>query len=136
MQRSGLWQQIADNLNATDKPRFLVDKKAVRDHILVLIDRFKRKEAQEARESGTCQEHPELDNAVEQVIAMESTESEETEDMNAKKLQDRAKAEAMKNKTGQWPVNSCLAACFSISVYNAHDMIKRSHGRISGKNFE
>ena len=24
VQRSGLWQQIADNLNATDKPRFLV----------------------------------------------------------------------------------------------------------------
>ena len=97
-QRSVLWQQIADNLNATDKPRFLVDKRAVRDHIQVLIDRFKRKEAQEARESGTCQEHKELDNAVEQVIAMESTESEETEDMNAKKLQDRAKAEAMRNK--------------------------------------
>ena len=37
-------------------------------------------------------------------------------------------------------MNSCQAACFSISVYNAHDMIirsdKRSHGRISGKNFE
>ena len=30
VQRSGLWQQIADNLNATDKPRFLVDKRAVR----------------------------------------------------------------------------------------------------------
>ena len=37
-------------------------------------------------------------------------------------------------------MNSCLAACISISVYNAHDMIirsdKGSHGRISGKNFE
>ena len=34
-------------------------------------------------------------------------------------------------------MNSCLAACISLSVYNAHDMIirfdKRSHGRISGK---
>lgn len=69
----------------------------MRDHIQVLIDRFKRKEAQ-ARESGTCQEHTELDNAVEQIIAMESTESEETYDMNAKKGQDRAKAESMRNK--------------------------------------
>ena len=37
-------------------------------------------------------------------------------------------------------MNSCLAACIAISVYNAHDMIirsdKRSHGRISWKNFE
>ena len=37
-------------------------------------------------------------------------------------------------------MNSCLAACIAISVYNAHDIIirsdKRSHGRISWKNFE
>ena len=26
------------------------------------------------------------------------------------------------NKTGQQPVNSCLTACISISVYNAHDI--------------
>ena len=37
-------------------------------------------------------------------------------------------------------MNSCLAACIAISVYNAHDMIirsdKRSNGRISWNNFE
>ena len=98
VQRSGLWQLIADNLNSIENPRFIMDKRAVRDHIQVLIDRFKREEATEARESGITPEHSKLDNTIEQIIAMECTESNDEDGSAQKKEQDRAKAEAMRQK--------------------------------------
>ena len=102
VQRSGLWQRIADNLNSVDEPRFSVEKRSVRDHIAILIQRFKRKEAAEAKESGTTPERTELDNALEQIIAMEESaemEQQENGDDKREKIErDRAKAEDMRLK--------------------------------------
>ena len=102
VQRSALWQKIADNLNSVKDPHFIVDKRAVRDHIGILVQRFKRQEAQELKESGITPERTKLDAAVEQIIALEEsadTELQETIDENKEKLvADRRKAEDMWGK--------------------------------------
>ena len=49
IQRSALWQKIAENLNSVKDPCFIVEKRSVRDHIAILIQRFKRQHAQELR---------------------------------------------------------------------------------------
>lgn len=69
IQRIVLWQKIAENLNSVKDPCFIVEKRSVRDHIAILIQRFKRQQAQEWRESGTTPQHTELDTAIEQIIA-------------------------------------------------------------------
>ena len=103
IQRSVLWQKIAENLNYCVKdPCFIVEKRSVRDHIAILIQRFKRQQAQELRESGTTPQHTDLDAAIEQIIAMEeSTDSEQQEmnDENRGKVEaDRKKAEDIRQK--------------------------------------
>ena len=103
IQRSALWQKIAENLNCVKDPCFIVEKRSVRDHISILIQRFKRQQAQELRESGTTPQHTELDAAIEQIIAMEESsdtaEQQEMNDENRGKVEaDRKKAEDMRQK--------------------------------------
>ena len=71
-----------------------MEKRSVRDHIGILIQRFKRKGASELRESGTKPERTELDDAIEQIIAMEEsadTEQQEINDERKEKLGKRQK---------------------------------------------
>ena len=102
IQRSALWQKIAENLNSVKDPCFIVEKRSVRDHIAILIQRFKRQQAQELRESGKTPQHTEFDTAIEQIIAMEEsseTEQQEMNDENRGKVEaDRKKAEDMRQK--------------------------------------
>ena len=81
-------------------PHFIVDKRVVRDHIGILIQRFKRQEAQELKEREITPERTKLDAAVEQIIAIEEsadTELQEAIDESKEKLEaDRRKAEDMR----------------------------------------
>ena len=95
IQRSALWQKIAENLNSVKDPCFIVEKRSVRDHIAILIQRFKRQQAQELRESGTTPQHTELDTAIEQIIAMEESSDTEQQEMND---ENRGKVEADRKK--------------------------------------
>ena len=103
LQRSALWEKIADNLNVVKDPHFNVEKRSVRDHIgILVVQRFKRQQEQELRESGISPERTELDAAIEQIIAFEEsadTEQQEANDENREKLQaDRKKAEDVRKK--------------------------------------
>lgn len=102
IQRSELWQKIAENVNSVKDPCFIVEKRSVRDHIAILIQRFKRQQAQELRESGTTPQHTELDTAIKQIIAMEESSDTEQPEMNGanrgKVEADRKKAEDMRQK--------------------------------------
>ena len=97
IQRSALWQKIAENLNSVKDPCFIVEKRSVRDHIAILIQRFKRQQAQELRESGTTPQHTELDTAIEQIIAIEESSDTEQQEMND---ENRGKVEADRKKSG------------------------------------
>ena len=56
---------------------FYVDKRSVRYHIGVLVQRFKRKEAKELKESGTNPTKTGVDVAIEQIITMEESADEQ-----------------------------------------------------------
>ena len=94
VQRSALWQRVADTLNSIKDPVFFVDKRSVWDHIGVLVQRFKRKEAKELKESGISPTKTELDEAIEQIIAMEESADEQRK--GDKMEGDRLKAEEMR----------------------------------------
>ena len=82
IQRSALWQKIAENLNSVKDPCFIVEKRSVRDHIAILIQRFNRQQAQELRESGMSHQHTELDATIEQIIVMKESSDTEQQKMN------------------------------------------------------
>ena len=48
-ERGACWEKVATNLNCIEHPLFIVDKRAVRDHMLKLIRDFKRKMAADER---------------------------------------------------------------------------------------
>ena len=77
-----------------------MDKRSVRDHIGVLVQRFKRKEAKELKESGISPTKTELDEAIEQIIAMEESADEQHDLEDGEKRDkmegDRLKAEEMR----------------------------------------
>ena len=81
IQRSALWQKIAENLNTVKDPCFIVEK---------------RQQAQELRESGTTPQHIELDAAIDQIIAIEESSDTDQQEMNDEK---RGKVEADRRKT-------------------------------------
>ena len=105
IQRSALWQKIAENLNSVKDPCFIVEKRSVRDHIAILIQRFKRQQAQELRESGTTPQYIELDDAIDQIIAMEESSDTNQQEMND---ESRGKVEADRKKKlricVKWPL--------------------------------
>ena len=82
IQCSALWQKVAENLNSVKDPCFTVEKRSVPVHIAILIQRFKRQQAQELRESGRTPRHSELDTGIEQIIAMEESSDTEQQEMN------------------------------------------------------
>ena len=101
VQRSALWQRVADTLNSIKDPVFFfVDKRSVRDHIGVLVQRFKWKEAKELKEGGISPTKTELDEAIEQIIAMEESADEQHDLEDGEKRDkmegDRLKAEEMR----------------------------------------
>jgi len=103
-----MWSISKENLNsAQDPPHFILDKRAVCNHIGIRVKRFKRQREQALRESGTTPERTELDAAIEQTIAMEESadsEQQELNDENREKLEtDRKKAEdAREIRWKQW----------------------------------
>ena len=102
VQRSAIWDSIADKLSDIDQPKFTVDKRSVRDHISILIKRQKRKVAAEEKASGINPEPTELDNALEQIMALEETADVELAELNNEKKekveQDKLTATDMRKK--------------------------------------
>lgn len=102
VQRSAIWDRIADKLNDIDQPKFNVDKRAVRDHIAILIKRQKRKVAAEEKASGINPEPTELDTALEEIIALEDAADVELAELNNEKKekieQDKLTATDMRKK--------------------------------------
>ena len=102
-QRSEIWDRIANTLNTCPKPVFAVDKRSVRDHVGILINRIKKKLRAEERSSGIAPPEPtELENLVEEILALEETaDAEMTEDdesVKGKAEKERAKATDMRLK--------------------------------------
>ena len=97
-QRSGMWEKIAQILNQCTVLRFSVDKRSVRDHMGILVNKHKRKIRSEEKASGIAPDEPsELENLLETVIALEESADAESQELRAEKNEkcenNRAKAE-------------------------------------------
>ena len=103
-QRSGMWEKIAQILNECTVLRFSVDKRSVRDHMGILVNKHKRKVRAEEKASGIVPSEPsELENLLDTIIALEEISEAESRKLIAEKNErcenDRAKAEYARLKT-------------------------------------
>ena len=95
-QRSETWKKIVDVLNKCASPQFNVDHRAIRDHINVLVNKYKKKIRAEERASGISPDEPsELDELIQQIIALEESAPTDT---CSKDKADKAKAEDVRMK--------------------------------------
>ena len=93
-----MWEKIAQILNQCTVLRFSVDKRSVRDHMGILVNKHKRKIRSEEKASGIAPDEPsELENLLETVIALEESADAESQELRAEKNEkcenNRAKAE-------------------------------------------
>lgn len=67
-------KKIIDVLNKCDSPQFNVDHRAIQNHIIVLVNRYKKKIRAEERASGISPDkQSELDDLIQQIIALEES---------------------------------------------------------------
>ena len=97
-QRSGMWEKIAQTLNECTALRSSVDKRSVRDHIGILVNKDKRKVRAKEKASGIAPGEPsELENLLHTIIALEESSEAESPELRVEKNEkcenDRAKAE-------------------------------------------
>ena len=102
-QRREIWDRIANTLNICPKPVCAVDKRSARDHVGILINRIKKKLRAEKRSSGIAPPEPtELENLVEEIMALEETADaemkEDDESVKGKAKKEKAKATDMRLK--------------------------------------
>ena len=64
--RAQAWEKIANILN--QRAEFKVNKRSVRDHYMVLVEKFKKKTSQELKASGISPEPTELDRLLEEIM--------------------------------------------------------------------
>ena len=70
-ERRKVWEKIAQELNAIEKPKFRVTARAVRDRYSLLITKHAQKLREEEKASGIEVETSELDNLLEEIIERE-----------------------------------------------------------------
>ena len=101
IERGKVWQTIADNLNSHATLRFLVTKKSVREHLKLLLDKYRARMQKERRDSGVEVEETELDQALEEINEKwEAAEEQDTLLLNNKKNteEDRVMGEEVRQK--------------------------------------
>ena len=93
IERGKVWQTIADNLNSHATLRFLVTKKSVREHLKLLLDKYRAGMQKERRDSGVEVEETELDQALEEINEKwEAAEEQDTLLLNNKKKTEEHRA--------------------------------------------
>lgn len=99
-ERGKLLEEISTNLNSTTGVRFFVTKRSVRDHLNILIKRYRKKMNAEERSTGVSPEPTELDQALADIIEMEevASTSQEIDEAVRKEKEDtdKQKAESMR----------------------------------------
>ena len=92
--RAQAWEKIANNLNK--RADFKVNKRSVRDHYMVLVEKFIKKTSQELKASGISPEPTELDRLLEEIIERAETcdQSRDEEDDNTRKKKQKEQEQA------------------------------------------
>ena len=94
-ERGDSWNEIANNLNASDHPTFKVSKRSVRDRLTLLQQKYKAKMRMEEAASGIDCQETKLDKALEEIIEKEkaATDARSLQDDNNKKTENAAAKE-------------------------------------------
>ena len=101
VERGIVWHKIADNLNLQAVLRFLVTKKSVREHLKLLLDKYRARMQKERKDSGVEVEETELDQALEEINEKwEVTKEQDILLLNNKKKaeEDRAMGEEVRKR--------------------------------------
>ena len=102
VERGTAWKQIASNLNASSNMKFAVSQRSVRDHLLLLQKKYRKKMRQEEQASGISPEKTELDELIEEISEIEETAAAEHQEAGRIKQdkadQDKTKADDMWRK--------------------------------------
>ena len=99
-ERGKLWDEIAARLNSLSHPKFVVNKRSLRDRLNLLIAKFKAKNREEERASGVSPELRETDTLLEELSEKEE-EAKNKPSIGDKKQnvqQEKSKAEEMRLK--------------------------------------
>ena len=95
-QCSETWKRIVDVLNKCASPQFNFAHIAIRDHINVLVNKYKKKIRAEERASGISPDEPsKLDGLIQQITALEESSPIDT---CSKDKADKGKAEDARMK--------------------------------------
>ena len=94
--RGQIWDQIASNLNSLEIPSFKVNKRPVRERHSLLIEKLKKKLAEEEKASGIETDMNDVEKALEEILEKEA-DAENTL-ATGKKRVDNAKAVEMRNR--------------------------------------
>ena len=94
--RGNIWDQIANNLNFLEFPRFRVSKRSVRERYTLLTEKLKKKLKEEEKASGIETSMSDVEKALEEITEKES-DAENTVESNQKKA-DHAKAVEMRKR--------------------------------------
>ena len=101
-ERGQMWKVVSENLNAIPRPLFSVDQRGVREHLDLLIKRYKRKMSEEEKASGISPEPTEIDIAISSILEMSEVSQVEHENEIQSKREnmesDRMKAESIRKK--------------------------------------
>ena len=82
-----MWEKIAQILNECTMLRFSVDKRSVRDHMRILVNKHKRKVRAEEKASGIAPDEPsELENLLDTIIALEESSEAESQELEQREM--------------------------------------------------
>lgn len=94
--RGQIWDQIANNLNSLEIPRFKVTKRSVRERYTLLVEKLKKKLKEEEKASGIETDMNDVEKALEEILEKEA-DAENTLATDKKRV-DNAKAVEMRNR--------------------------------------
>ena len=99
-ERGKIWDEIAARLNSLSHPKFLVNKRSLRDRLNLLMAKFKAKNREEERASGISPDLLEIDTLLEELCEKEEGAKNKPSigDKRKNDLREKAKAEEMRLK--------------------------------------
>ena len=89
VERGKVWQEIANRLNENRLIHFRVTKRSTREHFSLLLEKFKAKRKNQAKQSGVDVQDSEMDVAMEEIWEkwQEAESQDATCDMNKKEIE-------------------------------------------------
>lgn len=100
VERGNVWQEIANRLNENRLIHFQVTKGSTREHFTLLLEKFKPKRKNEAKQSGVDVQCSELDVAIEEIWEkQQEAESQDAVCVSKKQIEaDKASGEEIRRK--------------------------------------